>query len=155
MHTLKPAVRNINERVGKSGQWVPTRSPLPIQSNKRPELGAFPQLRAEFNSGLATDRGAWTHQMAAKVSLLRSHFALVAKGICSRCFHILASLKFNPKRSIVFEAQHSFIAKQQCKVFSLSDNNMGAKEIIAGIMPTPLRFSGSTHDADHAGNHIT
>jgi hypothetical protein len=162
---IKAAIANVEAKLDKTGQRLPTRCTTPLQSGYRPELDVSAELKIDgiryYQELIGVLR--WSIELgridiATEVSMLSTHLAMPREGHLQQAYHVFAYLKAKPKKTLAFDPQHPDIDEARFVKCDWHDFYRGAKEAIPGDAPKPRGNVVSTHcfvDADHAGNRIT
>jgi hypothetical protein len=162
---VKAAIANVETKLDKEGQRLPSRCLTPMKSGYRPEVDTSAELKIDgiryFQELIGILR--WACELgrvdiATEVSLLSSHLALPRAGHLQQVYHIFGYLKAKPKKTLAFDPHHPDIDENRFVKCDWHDFYRGAKEPIPGDAPEPRGNIVSTHcfvDADHAGNLIT
>ena len=162
---VKAAVANVETKLDKTGQRLPTRCFTPLKSAYRPELDVTAELKIDgiryYQELIGVLR--WAIELgridiAIEVSMLSTHLAMPREGHLQAAYHVFAYLKVKPKRTLAFDPQHPDIDEARFTKCDWHDFYRGAKEPIPGDAPEPRGNVVSTHcfvDADHAGNRVT
>jgi hypothetical protein len=162
---IKAAVANVEAKLDKSGQRLPSRCNTPLQSGYRPELDVTAELKLEgiryYQELIGVLR--WSIELgridiATEVSMLSTHLAMPREGHLQQVYHIFGYLKAKPKKTLAFDPQHPNIDETRFVKYDWHDFYRGAQEAIPGDAPKPRGNYVSTHcfvDADHAGNRVT
>jgi hypothetical protein len=162
---IKAAITNVEAKLDKEGQRLPSRCPTPIKTGYRPEIDTSAELKADgiqyFQELIGILR--WACELgrvdiATEVSLLSSHLALPRVGHLQQAYHIFGYLKQKPKKTLAFDPHHPDIDESRFVKCDWHDFYRGAKEPIPGDAPEPRGNVVSTHcfvDADHAANLLT
>jgi hypothetical protein len=162
---IKAAIANVETKLDKEGQRLPSRCPTPMKSGYRPEVDVSAELKIDgiryYQELIGVLR--WAIELgrvdiATEVSLLSSHLALPRAGHLQQVYHIFGYLKAKPKKTLAFDPQHPDIDENRFVKCDWHDFYRGAKEPIPGDAPEPRGNVVSTHcfvDADHAGNLVT
>jgi hypothetical protein len=162
---VKVAIANMEAKLDKTGQCLPTRCNTPLQSGYRPELDVTAELKIEGIRYFQELIGVlhWSIELgqidiATEVSMLSTHLAMPCEGHLQQVYHIFAFLKAKPTRTLAFDPQHPDIDEARFVKYDWHDFYRGAMEAIPGDAPKPCGNVVSTHcfvDADHAGNRVT
>jgi hypothetical protein len=159
------AIKNIEERLAKTGQKLPTRCNTPLASGARPEMDVSTELSAagiqHYQECIGILR--WATELGRvdilhETSALSSHMALPRQGHVDLVYHIFGYLKQNPKRTLVFDPTIPRISSDRYVQHDWSDFYPGAEEKIPVDMPEPLGKAVSMYcfvDADHASDRAT
>jgi hypothetical protein len=162
---IKAAIANVENKLDKEGQRLPSRCLTPMKAGYRPEIDTSAELKADgiqyFQELIGILR--WACELgrvdiATEISLLSSHLALPRVGHLQQVYHIFGYLKAKPKRTLAFDPHHPDIDENRFVKHDWHDFYRGAKEPIPGDAPEPRGNVVSTHcfvDADHAGNLVT
>jgi hypothetical protein len=162
---VKAAIVNVESNLDKSGQRLPSRCLTLMTSNYQPEIDVSSELKITgicyFQELIGILR--WAVELgridiATKVSLLSSHFALPREGYLQQVYHIFGYLKARPKHTVAFDPFHPDINESRFVKCDWHDFYQGATEPIPGDALEPHGNIVSTHcsvDANHAGNLIT
>jgi len=161
----KAAVKNIEEKLAKSGKRLPTRCGTPLKHGYKPELDTSPELKADglqyYQELIGVLR--WAVELGRvdlllETAIMSTHLAMPRIGHLEQVIHIFGYLREHPKRKLVFDPAHPDIDERRFKEHNWQDFYRDAKEAIPGDMPTPRGNYMSTHcfvDADLAGNVVT
>jgi hypothetical protein len=162
---IKAAIANVEEKLDKMGERLPTKCSTPLQSGYRPELDSTAELKIDgiryYQELVGVLR--WSIELgridiATEVSMLSTHLAMPREGHLQQIYHIFGYLKAKPKKTLAFDPQHPDIDEARFVKCDWHDFYRGAKEIIPADAPEPRGNYVSTHcfvDADHAGNRVT
>jgi hypothetical protein len=163
---VKTAIRNLEERLAKSGDFLPTRCDTPLASNARPELDTSAELSAEGIQHYQELIGVlrWATELGRvdilhEVSVLSTHMALPRIGHLKHVYHIFGYLKKNPKRTLAFDPSYPVGDFESRFVqYDWTDFYRDAEDKIPHDMPEPLGNPVSLYcftDADHASDRAT
>ena len=162
---VKAAIDNVENKLAKEGQRLPSRCPTPIKSGYRPEIDVSSELPIDgiryYQELIGVLR--WACELgridiAVEVSMLSSHLALPREGHLQQVYHIFGYLKAKPKKFLAFDHHHPDIDESRFVQCDWHDFYRGAKEPVPEDAPVPRGNYVSTHcfvDADHAGNLMT
>ncbi len=162
---VKAAIANVEAKLGKSRQRLPSRCVTPMQANYRPELDVTSKMKIEGIRYCQELIGVlrWAVELGRiditmEVLMLSSYLALPRKGQLQQVYHVFGYLKARPKKTLVFDPTHPDIDEARFECYDWHNFYRGAKESIPGDAPEPRGNVVSTHcfvDADHAGNKVT
>jgi len=159
---VKSAVANIEEKLAKSGQRLPSKCSTPFQSGYHPSEDVTPELNGDGLTFFQEQIGVlrWAIELGRvdillEVSLLSSHLALPRVGHLQQVYHIFGYLKTSPRRRLYFDPDHPIISEKRFQSFDWEDFYADAKEPIPYDMPEPLGNNAEIHafvDASHASD---
>ena len=136
---IKAAIANVETKLDKEGQRLPTRCITPMKSGYRPETDVTAELKIDgiryFQELIGVLR--WACELgrvdiATEVSLLSSHLALPRDGHLQQVYHIFGYLKAKPKKTLAFDPQHPNIDESRFVKCDWHGFYRGAKEPIPG-----------------------
>eukprot|EP00980_Cylindrotheca_fusiformis_P019105 scaffold6452_cov132-Cylindrotheca_fusiformis.AAC.1 len=162
---LKTAIANIEEKLAKSGNRLPSKCSTPFKSGYQPSADTSKELDAQgvqFYQELigilrwAVELGRV--DMLLEVALLSSHLALPRVGHLQALYHIFGYLKQSPRRRLFFDPEQPEISMTRFHKFEWVDFYKDAREEIPDDVPEPLGKEVSVHcfvDASHASDVAT
>ena len=162
---IKTAVANVEEKLAKSNQKLPTKCITPVASGYHPSEDTSNELNAEGLNYYQELIGIlrWAIELGRvdillEVALLSSHLALPRVGHLQQVYHIFGYLKNSPRRRLFFDPAYPKISESRFQVFDWIDFYRGAEEEIPLDLPTPLGLEVEIHcfvDASHASDKTT
>lgn len=167
---LKAAIDNIEERLKRKGEKLPSKATTPMTHNYRPEMDDSEELDSD---GITTFQELigilrWGVEIGrvdilTEISMLSSYQASPRKGHLQQVYHIFAFLKRNPKLTIYFNPNEPNIDPswfQGDSAESFKDQYRDAKEDLPPeyMCPKPRGRQVSVTayvDSSHAANKVT
>lgn len=162
---VKAAIANVEEKLGKNDERLPTKCITPTASGYHPSEDTTQELDADglqlYQELIGVLR--WAIEIGRvdillEVALLSSHLALPRVGHLNQVYHIFGYLKASPRRRLYFDPTHPKISEARFHKFDWEDFYRDAKEPIPLDAPEPRGRAMSTHcfvDANHAADKIT
>jgi hypothetical protein len=115
---IKAAIANVETKLDKEGQRLPSRCLTPMKSGYCPEVDVSGELKTDGIQYFQELIGIlqWACELgrvdiATEVSLLSSHLELPREGHLQQVYHIFGYLKANPKKTLAFDPHHPDIDK--------------------------------------------
>jgi hypothetical protein len=115
---IKAAFANVETKLDKEGQRLPSRCLTPMKSGYCPIIDISGELKIDGTQYFQELIGIlrWACELgrvyiATEVSLLSSHLALPREGHLQQVYHILGYLKAKPKKTLAFDPHHPNIDK--------------------------------------------
>ena len=110
---IKTAVANVEEKLAKSNQKLPTKCMTPFASGHHPSEDTLNESNAEGLNCHQEPMGTlrWAMELGGvdillEVALLSSHLALPRAGHPQQVCHVFGHLKNSPRRRLFFDPAH-------------------------------------------------
>jgi hypothetical protein len=159
------SIRNVEEKLEKSGLKLPTKCPTPMLGTYHPSDDTTAELNADGVSYYQELIGVlrWAVEIGRldillEVALLSSHLALPRRGHLEQVYHIFGYLKQSPRRRLYLDPDHPIISEQRFVKYDWTDFYKYAEDTLPPNMPKARGRAFSTHcfvDSDHAGDKVT
>ena len=158
------AVANVEEKLNKEGNRLPSRCYTPLSSNYRPELDVSSELKADgvqyYQELIGILR--WAVELGRldilhETSVMSSYMAMPRLGQLQQLYHMFGYLKLYPKRKIAMDPTYPRIDERRFQQFDWTDFYKGVQEAIPEDAPMPRGRFVSMHafvDASHASNVV-
>lgn len=164
---IQAAIKNVEERLSRTGGKLVKRATTPMSSGYKPELEKSEELDAEDTQYFQELIGIlrWATEIGrvdilTEVSLLSSYQASPRQGHMDEILHIFAYLKQKPKLSLYFDQMEPQIDSSifNHNVEPFKEHYRDAKEDVPFNQPPPRGCSvvmTAYVDASHAANKVT
>jgi hypothetical protein len=162
---LEAAINNVEEKLGREGQKLPSKCDTPFTSCYHPAEDVSPELNAGdvqyYQESIGVLR--WAVEIGRldillEVALLSSHLALPRDGHLQQVYHIFGYLKKSPRRRVFLDPDHPDISEERFHKFDWEDFYKDAAESIPHDLPEARGNYMSTHcfvDANHGADKVT
>jgi len=159
---VKMAIKNVEEKLAKSGVRLPTRCHTPMTYKYHPAEDTTKELNEDgvqyFQELIGVLR--WAIEIGRvdilyEVSLLSSHLALPRVGHLHQAYHIFGYLKESPRKRLFMDPDQPAVSENRFHRFDWEDFYKDAKEEMPPDMPEPRGKELSIHcfvDAGHAAD---
>jgi hypothetical protein len=159
------SVNNIEEKLAKEGQRLPSKCTTPMTSDYHPSNDTTEELTSDgvklYQEYIGVLR--WAVEIGRldillEVALLSSHLALPRRGHLEQVYHIFGYLKHMPRRRLYMDPDYPAIEEDRFAKYDWTDFYKYATDPIPPKMPEPQGREMTVHcfvDADHAGDKVT